>query len=75
MKFKPFPHPFLATLPAAAALLFAGPASAQKTSSDVAGARPAEETIQLSPFQVGSDRDIGYEANDVISAGLIQITQ
>jgi outer membrane receptor for monomeric catechols len=71
MKFKPFPHPFLATLPAAAALLFAGPASAQKTSSDVAGARPAEETIQLSPFQVGSDRDIGYEANDVISGGRI----
>ena len=60
--------------PLAGALLFAFSAQAQVAPAGApsnADTRAAVETIELSPFQVRSDKDTGYIANDVISGGRI----
>jgi outer membrane receptor protein involved in Fe transport len=63
----------LAALPVAGALLLALPLHAQTPPAASAGPKIAEETIALSPFQVRSDKDNGYIANDVISGGRISM--
>lgn len=66
----------LARLASALALLVApGTAANAQTASNPAGpATPAlesEQTIQLSPFTVSTDKDTGYMAADVMSGGLL----
>ena len=66
----------LACLASALALLVApGTAANAQTASNPAGpntpALGSEQTIQLSPFTVSTDKDTGYMAADVMSGGLL----
>lgn len=70
------PHPATPTL---LALLTVAPLVTLSARAQSAAPSPAPadaktaETVELSPFQVRSDRDTGYVANDVISGGRISM--